>query len=78
MAAKHYEHQLMRKSWDGWWSLVEKTWKARVEKACQQKAQEVCMQLTNDYEARLESVSFGDSYGLTCIIQTKNNLSFSL
>lgn len=28
-----------------------------MEKACQSKAQEVCMKLTNDYEARLASVS---------------------
>lgn len=58
MAYRHYQRTLSQKVWDAWHSLVESRWRQRVEKACQAKAQEVCMQLTNDYETRLASVSY--------------------
>jgi hypothetical protein len=43
--------------WAAWHSIIEDKWRHRVEKACQAKAQEVCMQLTNDYETKISSVS---------------------
>ena len=57
LAAKHYERRQMTRVWAGWHSIIEAKWRQRVEKACQGKAQEVCMQLTNDYETQIASVS---------------------
>ena len=57
LAAKHYERRQMTRVWAGWHSIIEAKWRQRVEKACQSKAQEVCMQLTNDYETQIASVS---------------------
>jgi centrosomal protein POC5 len=57
IAKKHHQRCLQRKVWDAWHSVIETKWRVRVEKACQAKAQEVCIQLTNNYEAKLASVS---------------------
>lgn len=57
LAARHYERRLSQKVWDSWHSVIVDKWRSRVEKACQAKAQEVCINLTNDYESRIQSVS---------------------
>ena len=57
LAKRHHQRQLCRKVWDAWHSVIENKWRQRMEKACQSKAQEVCVQITNDYESRLASVS---------------------
>lgn len=57
LAARHYERRLSQKVWDSWHSVIVDKWRSRVEKACQARAQEVCMNLTNDYETRIKSLT---------------------
>nr|XP_002130350.1 centrosomal protein POC5 [Ciona intestinalis]XP_026691867.1 centrosomal protein POC5 [Ciona intestinalis] len=57
LARQHWEHSLKTKSWRSWRMLVEGGWKRKVEQACQLKAQEVCVQLTRDYEAKVDELS---------------------
>jgi len=56
MAEKYYNKTLCAKVWVGWRSVVENKWKQRVEKACQIKSQEICLQLTQDYEERIQAL----------------------
>ncbi|XP_069565488.1 centrosomal protein POC5 [Brachyistius frenatus] len=53
VARQHYNLQLKKKVWFGWFSLVQKHWKVKVEQACRSRAEEVCSRLSTDYEAKL-------------------------
>lgn len=53
VAQQHYNHQLKKKVWLGWHSLIQKHWKDQVERACRSRAEEVCTRLSSDYEAKL-------------------------
>lgn len=57
LARKHRNHVLKCKLWSAWRSLVETKWKQKVEKACQSKAQDVCIQLTDEYEGKLQEAN---------------------
>jgi len=57
LACKHYQYKLQQKVWAAWHSVVESRWQQRVEKACQTRAEQICIELTNDYETKLASVS---------------------
>lgn len=57
LAEKHYERKLSQKIWDSWHSVIVDKWRQRVEKACQAKAQEVCINLTNEYETKVKSLT---------------------
>ncbi|XP_072904369.1 centrosomal protein POC5 isoform X2 [Hemitrygon akajei] len=55
LANKHYNFCLMRKACTAWKSVLQTEWKARVEKACQARAEEVCVELSRDYERKLDA-----------------------
>ncbi|XP_067885605.1 centrosomal protein POC5 isoform X2 [Heterodontus francisci] len=55
LADKHYRFCLMRKVCTAWKSEMQADWKDRVEKACQARAEEVCIQLSRDYERKLDT-----------------------
>ncbi len=59
LAARHYERTLARRAWAAWRAIIENSWRQRVERACQAKAQEVCVQLTDDYERKINQVRHG-------------------
>ncbi|KAI4875481.1 hypothetical protein NFI96_030042 [Prochilodus magdalenae] len=54
LADQHYQLQLKRKVWAAWHSLIQKDWRERVERACRARAEDVCLQLSADYEAKLQ------------------------
>ncbi|XP_067838796.1 centrosomal protein POC5 isoform X1 [Heptranchias perlo] len=55
LADKHYRFCLMKKVCTAWKSAVQAEWKDRVEKACQARAEEVCIELSRDYEEKLDA-----------------------
>uniref|UniRef100_UPI00398F6881 centrosomal protein POC5 isoform X2 n=1 Tax=Pristiophorus japonicus TaxID=55135 RepID=UPI00398F6881 len=55
LADKHYRFSLMKKVCTAWKSEMQTEWKDRVEKACQARAEEVCIQLSRDYEDKLDA-----------------------
>ncbi|XP_041042139.1 centrosomal protein POC5 isoform X2 [Carcharodon carcharias] len=55
LADRHYRFCLMKKVCTAWKSEMQTEWKERVEKACQARAEEVCIQLSRDYERRLDA-----------------------
>ncbi|XP_041092858.1 centrosomal protein POC5-like isoform X2 [Polyodon spathula] len=57
LADRHYKQMLMKKVWVAWHSVIEVKWRERVERACQARAEEVCLQLSTDYERKIEELS---------------------
>ncbi|NXP72671.1 POC5 protein, partial [Ramphastos sulfuratus] len=56
IADRQFRLTLMKKVWAAWRSLSEEKWKEKVTKACQSRAEDVCVQLTADYEAKINEV----------------------
>ncbi|XP_072372147.1 centrosomal protein POC5 isoform X2 [Scyliorhinus torazame] len=55
VADRHYRFCLMKKVCAAWKSEMQTEWRERVEKACQARAEEVCIQLSSDYERKLNA-----------------------
>lgn len=59
IARQHFHLRLKRKVLLAWHSLTQKEWKVRMEQACRTKAEEVCTQLSENYEAQIQTVGMG-------------------
>ncbi|XP_046282833.1 centrosomal protein POC5 isoform X4 [Marmota monax] len=57
LADQYFQRTLLKKTWKGWRSIVQRQWKEVVERACQARAEEVCVQISNDYEAKVSMLS---------------------
>uniref|UniRef100_A0A8D2CP67 Centrosomal protein POC5 n=1 Tax=Sciurus vulgaris TaxID=55149 RepID=A0A8D2CP67_SCIVU len=57
LADQYFQRTLLKKTWKGWRSIVQRQWKEVVERACQARAEEVCVQISNDYEAKVAMLS---------------------
>ncbi|KAM5168906.1 centrosomal protein POC5 isoform 3-T3 [Callospermophilus lateralis] len=57
LADQYFQRNLLKKTWKGWRSIVQRQWKEVVERACQARAEEVCVQISNDYEAKVSMLS---------------------
>ncbi|XP_060691856.1 centrosomal protein POC5 isoform X1 [Hemiscyllium ocellatum] len=55
LAERHYKFCLLKKVCTAWKSEMQAKWKERVERACQARAEEVCIQLSGDYERKLDA-----------------------
>ncbi|XP_078071064.1 centrosomal protein POC5 isoform X2 [Mustelus asterias] len=55
LADRHYRFCLMKKVCTAWKSEMQTEWRERLEKACQARAEEVCIQLSRDYERKLDT-----------------------
>nr|XP_026259883.1 centrosomal protein POC5 [Urocitellus parryii] len=57
LADQYFQRTLLKKTWKGWRSIIQRQWKEVVERACQARAEEVCVQISNDYEAKVSMLS---------------------
>lgn len=57
LADQYFQRKLLKKTWKGWHSVVQRQWKEVVERACQARAEEVCVHISNDYEAKVAMLS---------------------
>ncbi|MBZ3871594.1 Centrosomal protein POC5 [Sciurus carolinensis] len=57
LADQYFQRTLLKKTWKGWRSIIQRQWKEVVERACQARAEEVCVQISNDYEAKVAMLS---------------------
>ncbi|XP_037386314.1 centrosomal protein POC5 isoform X2 [Talpa occidentalis] len=57
LADQYFQRTLLKKTWKGWRSVVERKWKDVIERACQARAEEVCVQISNDYENKVAMLS---------------------
>lgn len=56
LADQLYKIGLLRRAWTIWRSVSHTKWKETMEKACQSSAESVRIELSNDYENKLQEV----------------------
>ncbi|KAJ6669839.1 hypothetical protein lerEdw1_000388 [Lerista edwardsae] len=57
MADRLYETGLVKKAWSAWRSASQTKWKDTIEKACQSSAESVRVELSNDYDAKIQELN---------------------
>ncbi|XP_015275892.1 PREDICTED: centrosomal protein POC5 isoform X2 [Gekko japonicus] len=57
LANRLYEIGLLKKAWGVWRSTSHRNWKETMEKACQSSAECVRVELSNDYEAKIQELN---------------------
>lgn len=56
LANRLYEIGLLKKAWGVWRSSSHRKWKETVERACQSSAENLRVELSSDYEAKIQEV----------------------
>ncbi|KAJ7335861.1 hypothetical protein JRQ81_013802 [Phrynocephalus forsythii] len=72
LADRLYEMGLLKKAWSIWRSRIHVQWKDTLEKACQSSAESVRVELSNDYETKLQELSAALEEARAEIIEMQN------
>uniref|UniRef100_A0A8D0DKQ2 Centrosomal protein POC5 n=1 Tax=Salvator merianae TaxID=96440 RepID=A0A8D0DKQ2_SALMN len=57
LANRLYEMGLLKKAWAVWRSRIHTKWKETMERACQSSAESVRIELSNDYETKIQELN---------------------
>uniref|UniRef100_A0A6J0UG90 Centrosomal protein POC5 n=1 Tax=Pogona vitticeps TaxID=103695 RepID=A0A6J0UG90_9SAUR len=72
LADRLYEMALLKKAWVNWRSRIHIKWKDTLERACQSSAESVRVELSNDYETKLQELNAALEEARAEIIEMQN------